>query len=742
MRFIVWGVMPLGSLLGGALAHVVRTSRRDLGRSDRDVARRPAGAALARCGRCARDAGAVDEAAAVGGRRRRRAAPVAAGALPARHCRLTPAHAKSTVRDMPRATRGRGLGCASSTRSCRARRSCRPVPRTSRDPEDVRPAAARARRAPVPKARGAAASGSSSRRRTASCSCGSILMSAGRITPSRSGRRGRRRRRSGCASRTEASSILTEGGPKKRAGVWLETPEQTEAELLTSGRRRSGSAQTQLREILAGDNRRLHSLLRDQRALAGVGRARANEILNRAQLSPFALSSKLERGGDRAASAIADRRGPDARARATRGRQGRQGRLSRAPADSASPARAAASRFARSTTRSTIGLLLRAAARPADAFSGRTGCRVCSGSRQVAGRLGLEAAATAGTAEVVAHASMTTASRGPVDRDGHPADRDRSPRSSTASHRRGCDARYELGQDRDGDLGLRCRAEVEPRAVPRAQTAVFAGPRSRRPPRTTAARRALATQPSIPPGRQSDLQSLLVRVTHRRDDHRVRRRWSPRWSPASRSRARSSASVIAAALSPTMASSGRGTCGSTSTSTTPPRRTSSPRPRRLQAPQRRGRAGRFARAAARRRRARRASRITIGSEQAPPTQPSSRPSGVDERAIARRLVDAGRSTRTTVAQDIGLALLGQPASADQDAFSAHSSEDRASVVSCRHGRRARSSIHHHGSRSTRASRRSSTSSVWCRASREAAVLERNGPTPSGPRSRSRWERCR
>ena len=34
--------------------------------------------------------------------------------------------------------------------------------------------------------------------------------------------------------------------------------------------------------------------MRDQRALAGIGRAHANEILNRAQLSPFALSSKLD----------------------------------------------------------------------------------------------------------------------------------------------------------------------------------------------------------------------------------------------------------------------------------------------------------------------------------------------------------------------------------------------------------------------------------------------------------------
>ena len=62
---------------------------------------------------------------------------------------------------------------------------------------------------------------------------------------------------------------------------------------LSIGPEALGLGVERLREILAGDNRRLHSLLRDQRALAGIGRAHANEILNRAQLSPFALSSKL-----------------------------------------------------------------------------------------------------------------------------------------------------------------------------------------------------------------------------------------------------------------------------------------------------------------------------------------------------------------------------------------------------------------------------------------------------------------
>jgi formamidopyrimidine-DNA glycosylase len=45
---------------------------------------------------------------------------------------------------------------------------------------------------------------------------------------------------------------------------------------------------------LGTESRRLHSLLRDQRVIAGIGRAWANEILHHAQLSPFALSRDLD----------------------------------------------------------------------------------------------------------------------------------------------------------------------------------------------------------------------------------------------------------------------------------------------------------------------------------------------------------------------------------------------------------------------------------------------------------------
>jgi formamidopyrimidine-DNA glycosylase len=120
------------------------------------------------------------------------------------------------------------------------------------------------------------------------------LMSAGRVKFLPSGAKGPKSPAFRLRFENGGELVLTEGGPKKRAGVWLETPAQTEAELAHLGPEALGLGTDRLSEILANDNRRLHSLLRDQRALAGIGRAHANEILHRAQLSPFALSSKLD----------------------------------------------------------------------------------------------------------------------------------------------------------------------------------------------------------------------------------------------------------------------------------------------------------------------------------------------------------------------------------------------------------------------------------------------------------------
>ncbi len=87
--------------------------------------------------------------------------------------------------------------------------------------------------------------------------------------------------------------VLTEAGKKKRAGVWLFTPERLEVELSHLGPDALGLGLERLTEILARERRQLHPLLRDQRALAGIGRAHANEILWLAKLSPFKLSTDL-----------------------------------------------------------------------------------------------------------------------------------------------------------------------------------------------------------------------------------------------------------------------------------------------------------------------------------------------------------------------------------------------------------------------------------------------------------------
>jgi formamidopyrimidine-DNA glycosylase len=101
--------------------------------------------------------------------------------------------------------------------------------------------------------------------------------------------------------------VLTEAGKKKRAGVWLTTPEQAEADLSHLGPDALDLDAQGLDEILHRDRRQLHPLLRDQRAIAGIGRAHANEILNRARLSPFKTSTELtDEEVDRLAAAIRD----------------------------------------------------------------------------------------------------------------------------------------------------------------------------------------------------------------------------------------------------------------------------------------------------------------------------------------------------------------------------------------------------------------------------------------------------
>jgi formamidopyrimidine-DNA glycosylase len=90
--------------------------------------------------------------------------------------------------------------------------------------------------------------------------------------------------------------VLTEAGRKKRAGVWLLTRAAAEEELAHLGPEADAIGEVELATILRAESRRLHSFLRDQRALAGIGRAWANEILHTAKLSPYALTTELDAG--------------------------------------------------------------------------------------------------------------------------------------------------------------------------------------------------------------------------------------------------------------------------------------------------------------------------------------------------------------------------------------------------------------------------------------------------------------
>ena len=74
--------------------------------------------------------------------------------------------------------------------------------------------------------------------------------------------------------------LLPRGGPRRRS--WrVSGPEPLEPEFDRAA----------LDAMLDARPRQLNSLLRDQRSVAGIGRAFADEILHEARLSPFAIST-------------------------------------------------------------------------------------------------------------------------------------------------------------------------------------------------------------------------------------------------------------------------------------------------------------------------------------------------------------------------------------------------------------------------------------------------------------------
>ena len=120
------------------------------------------------------------------------------------------------------------------------------------------------------------------------------LMTNGRLRYLRAGERGPKAPAFQLEFAGGGKLVLTEPGARKQAGVWLITPEAAEAQLAHIGPDALGMSVDELAGVLREEPRRLHPLLRDQRAIAGIGRAWSNEILHHARLSPFAVSTELD----------------------------------------------------------------------------------------------------------------------------------------------------------------------------------------------------------------------------------------------------------------------------------------------------------------------------------------------------------------------------------------------------------------------------------------------------------------
>src|ERR671924_91200 len=87
------------------------------------------------------------------------------------------------------------------------------------------------------------------------------LMTAGRLRYLRAGEEGPKTPAFRLRFEGGAQLVLTEAGAKKRAGVWLLTPEAAETELAHLGPEAFRLGADRLAGILAADSRRLHPLL-------------------------------------------------------------------------------------------------------------------------------------------------------------------------------------------------------------------------------------------------------------------------------------------------------------------------------------------------------------------------------------------------------------------------------------------------------------------------------------------------
>lgn len=134
------------------------------------------------------------------------------------------------------------------------------------------------------------------------------LMQGGRLEPDA---KRSKRPRDGVFRWTFAGAgalLLTEAGTERRAGVWVvDADPLTTPPLDDLGPDADALDVTGWTAVLREDRRRLHTLLRDQRTVAGIGRRLASEICHRARLSPFAPANRLgSQEVERVARAVAE----------------------------------------------------------------------------------------------------------------------------------------------------------------------------------------------------------------------------------------------------------------------------------------------------------------------------------------------------------------------------------------------------------------------------------------------------
>lgn len=89
----------------------------------------------------------------------------------------------------------------------------------------------------------------------------------------------------------DAGVLVKEFGTERKAGWWC-LAEGDDGPLAVLGPDAGTPEATELL-LTSADTRRIHTVLRDQRTIAGLGRGYSDDILNRAGLSPYATLAKM-----------------------------------------------------------------------------------------------------------------------------------------------------------------------------------------------------------------------------------------------------------------------------------------------------------------------------------------------------------------------------------------------------------------------------------------------------------------